>query len=109
MLKELDAVDAGGPRSSTIYAYSGFRVNLVNQYVLVAGGYWRASALARESLELIQVGATDLWYKLDHGYANYAKGRRQGELRGTSTAYGVEFTRPLWEEVLLPYHQATPR
>ena len=40
MLKELDSVDAGGPRSSTTYAYSGFRVNVVNQYVLVAGGYW---------------------------------------------------------------------
>jgi hypothetical protein len=105
MLKELDAVDAGGPRSSTIYAYSGFRVNLVNQYVLVAGGYWQPNELARQSLSLIEVGVPDLWYKLDHGYSNYAKAARQGELRGTSTAYGFEMTRPLWEEVLRPYHR----
>ena len=61
MLKEFDAVDAGGPRSSTTYAYSGFRVNLVNQYVLVAGGYWRpGDERARRSLERVRVGAADL-------------------------------------------------
>lgn len=105
MLRELDSHDAGGPRSSTIYAYSGFRVNLVNQYVLIAGGYWRPNEIARESLALIQVGVPDLWYKLEHGYSNYAKGRRQGELRSTSADHGFEFTRPLWEEVVLPYHR----
>jgi hypothetical protein len=109
MLKELDAVDAGGPRSSTIYAYSGFRVNLVNQYVLVAGGYWKPNEQARQSLTLIEVGVPDLWYRLDHGYSNYAKGSRQGQLRATSSDYGFELTRPLWEEVLRPYHQLGAR
>jgi hypothetical protein len=109
MLKELDAVDAGGPRSSTIYAYSGFRVNLVNQYVLVASGYWRPGPLATESLALMRVGVPDLWYRLDRGYSNYAKGARQGDLRGTSTSYGFDLTRPLWEDVLLPYHERCAR
>ena len=109
MLKELDAVDAGGPRSSTIYAYSGFRVNLVNQYVLVAGGYWRQGEQARRSLALLEVGVPDLWYRLDHGYSNYAKGSRQGQLRATSGGYGFELTRPLWEQVLRPYHANAAR
>lgn len=105
MLKELDSKDAGGPRSSTMYAYSGVRVNLVNQYVLIAGGYWQRNRLARESLARIRVGVPDLWYKLDHGYSNYAKGQRQPELRSSSAAYGFELTRPLWDAVLLPYHR----
>lgn len=77
----------------------------VNQYVLIAGGYWQRDRLARESLARIRVGVQDLWYKLDHGYSNYAKGRKQGDLSSRSTAYGFEFTRPLWEEVVLPYHR----
>ena len=107
MLKELDSVDAGGPRSSTTYAYSGFRVNVVNQYVLVAGGYWKPGEDATRSLELIRVGAPDLWYRLEHGYVNYSKGHADGTVRpGSSTA---EMSRTLWDDVLLPYHQQASR
>ena len=110
MLKEFDARDAGGPRSSTTYAYSGFRVNLVNQYVLVAGGYWRPDdERARKSVERVRIGAGDLWYKLDHGYSNYAKGARQGVGRSAGASYGYDLSRPLWEAVLLPYHEGADR
>ena len=55
-----DAMDAGGPRSSLTYAYSGFRVNLVNQYVLVAGGYWDSdSEHARRSIERMGQAMSD--------------------------------------------------
>jgi len=104
MLKEFDSMDANGPRSSTIYAYDGFRCNLVNHYVLLAGGYWQDNEMTRTCLSLMEVGITDLWYKLDHGYSNYAKGRKQGDLRSTSTNHGFQFTRPLWEQVIQPYH-----
>jgi hypothetical protein len=103
MLKELDSVDAGGPRSSTTYAYSGFSINLVNQYVLMAGGYWRNDPVTREAFALQRVGIPDLWYKIEHGYSNYSKGRAQGEVRGAAGRYGLEFSRPLWEAVVLPY------
>ncbi|MBV9470955.1 MAG: hypothetical protein JO316_02910 [Abitibacteriaceae bacterium] len=106
MLKEFDSVDAGGPRSSTGYAYDGFRCNLVNHYVLVAGGYWQDGDLARECLAKMQVGSTDLWYKLDHGYSNYAKGHTQGEGHAKADDAGFQFTRALWEQVVLPYHKA---
>jgi hypothetical protein len=105
MLKELDSVDAGGPRSSTTYAYSGFSINLVNQLALIAGGYWRPGPVARRSLELLRVGIPDLWYRLDHGYSNYSKGRRQGEVRAGEEEYGVRFSRPLWEGVVARYHE----
>lgn len=105
MLKEFDSMDANGPRSSTLYAYDGFRCNLVNHYVLIAGGYWQQNELARECLVRMEIGIRDLWYKIGHGYSNYAKGHRQGDLRSTMTDRGFQFTRPLWEQVIRPYHQ----
>lgn len=99
MLKELDSNDANGRRSSTSYAYDGFRVNLVNHLVLLAGGLWKG-ADADTCLALLQVGIPDLWYKVAHGYRNYAKGHVQGDL----TDAGFAFTRPLWESVAKPYH-----
>jgi hypothetical protein len=102
MLKELDSNDAGGRRSSTLYAYDGFRVNLVNQLVLVAGGLWWPGRLAEECLSLLQVGIADLWYKIEHGYRNYAKG---GVPQGTPSGHGFVLTRPLWDTVLKPYHR----
>lgn len=104
MLKEFDSVDANGPRSSTGYAYDGFRCNLVNHYVLLASGYWKDGAQADECLKLMQAGIPDLWYKLDYGYANYAKGHRQGDLGNPATDPGLQFTRALWENVVWPYH-----
>ena len=104
MLRELDSNDADGPRSSTLYAYDGFRVNLVNQYVLVAGGFWKEGEDADESLRRMEIGIRDLWYKLEHGYSNYAKGARQGTLDIDDEDRGIAFTRPLWEEVLRPWH-----
>jgi hypothetical protein len=103
MLKELDSNDAGGRRSSTLYGYDGFRVNLVNQLVLVAGGLWRpGSKQAEECLSLLKVGIPDLWYKIEHGYRNYAKGGLQ---QGTPGGNGMVLTRPLWDAVLKPYHR----
>jgi hypothetical protein len=102
MLKELDSNDAAGRRSSTLYAYDGFRVNLVNQLVLVAGGLWKPGKEANECLALLRVGIPDFWYRVEHGYRNYAKGHVQGNLSGD----GFAFTRPLWESVLKPWHGA---
>lgn len=104
MLTEFASVDAGGPRSSTLYAWDGFRCNIVNQYVIIATGYWKDGPEADESIQRIRVGATDLFYKLEHGYANYAKGKRQGPLELTNKFYGFQFLRPLWDNVLEPYH-----
>ncbi len=100
MLKELDSNDALGRRSSTLYAYDGFRVNLVNQLVLVAGGLWKPGKEANDCLALLQVGIPDFWYRVKHGYRNYAKGKVQGTIEES----GFEFTRPLWESVLKPWH-----
>lgn len=102
MLKELDGRDALGSRSSMLYAYDGFKVNLINQLVLVAGGLWRPGTEANECFALLRVGIPDFWYRVEHGYKNYAKGHVQGSLDGS----GFPFTRPLWENVLQPYHTA---
>jgi hypothetical protein len=100
MLLELDSNDANGRRSSTLYAYDGFRVNLVNHLVLLAGGLWKEGASGSACLSLLQVGIPDLWYKVEHGYRNYAK----GHVQGTLSDHGFIFTRPLWESVVKPYH-----
>ncbi|GAB4461636.1 MAG: hypothetical protein OHK0029_27210 [Armatimonadaceae bacterium] len=104
MLKELDARDANGPRSSTLYSYDGFRVNLVNHLVLVAGGLWESGKMADECVALLQVGIPDLWYKIEHGYRNYAKGKVQGTLRGDDEKHAFALTRPLWNDILQPFH-----
>jgi hypothetical protein len=109
MLKEFDSGDAGGPRSSVTYAYDGFRPNLTNHLVLLAGGHWKPGPAAEKCLALMQVGITDLFYKLQHGYIDYSKGK------GTSKAFDINtphwdfaLTRSLWQDVVRPYH-AAPR
>jgi hypothetical protein len=105
MLKEFDSSDANGARSSSTYAYDGYRVNQTNMYVLIASGYWnKASAEAASSLSRIKIGATDLWYKLEKGYSNYAKGASRGSDSLAENGKHFEFTRAIWENVLKPYH-----
>jgi hypothetical protein len=107
MLKEFDSRDGGGPRSCAVYAYDGFRPNLTNQIVLIAGGQWKPGPVARECLALLNVGITDLFYKLEYGYISYSKGK------GSSTPFTLQtphwdfaLTRSLWEDVVHPYHAA---
>ena len=105
MLLEFHSSDAMGPRSSAAYAYDGFRTHLSNHFVLLAGGYWDpTSAVAIEALQRMKIGAADLWYKLDQGYANYQKGYFSGVIRITDPGRGFEMVRPFWEEVVRAYH-----
>jgi hypothetical protein len=104
MLKELDSNDANGRRSSTLYAYDGFRVNLVNHLVLIAGGHWQPGELGDECLARMQVGIPDLRYRIEHGYRNYAKGKVQRTLPPDSKGHSFAFTFPIWEKVVKPYH-----
>ena len=107
MLTEFQAVDAGGPRSHIGYAYDGFRPNLSNHLAVLIGGYWQDGDAADEMLRRMDIGITDLIYKLEHGYYNYAHGR------GTSSVFDINrdhwdwsfrTTIPLWAQVLRPYH-----
>jgi hypothetical protein len=109
MLKEFDSTDAGGARSSASYAYDGFRPHQTNLLVLIASGLFDASSpVAREAAARLQVGNTDLWYKLDKGYIGYAKGASQGTFStsGDGSTFGFAYTRPVWEDVLRPYLEA---
>ncbi|MBN2582018.1 MAG: lyase [Planctomycetes bacterium] len=107
MLKEFDSRDAGGPRSCAIYAYDGFRPNLTNQIVLIAGGYWKKGATADECLALLKVGITDLFYKLENGYISYSKGHAGTKPFSLETpGHDFELTRSLWQDVVKPYHVA---
>lgn len=102
MLKEFASVDANGPRSSTLYAYDGFRCNIVNQYLLRVAGLWKQGPIADQCRQRFAVGATDLWLKIDNGYSNYAKGKKQGDLKPDNKYHGLQFIRPLWEDVIQP-------
>ncbi len=105
MLLEFASRDAGGDRSSITYAYDGFRPNLTNQLVLIAGGYWEKGAKANDCVALLDVGITDLFYKLDHGYKNYSKGKGSTDVFDSKKP-GWNFTmnRSLWDDVLKPWH-----
>jgi hypothetical protein len=102
MLKEFDSFDANGKRSSTLYSYDGFRCNIVNQYLIRVGGYWKDGPVANQCRERFAIGATDLWLKIDNGYSNYAKGKKQGDLKADATHHGLQFIRPLWDDIIQP-------
>jgi hypothetical protein len=106
MLKEFDSVDADGARSAANYAFDGFRPHQTNLLVLIASGHWqRDSAIARDAAARLEIGNTDLWYKLDHGYVGYYKGSNRGTF-STAThgdVWGFTYNRALWEQVLRPY------
>lgn len=107
MLREFDSTDADGPRSSIVYAYDGFRPNLIHHVVLLVGGFWPADGSDAELLARLDVGVTDLAYKLRHGYRNYAKGKGSKDLFDIGREDWVWSFRtllPLWTDVLRPYH-----
>lgn len=108
MLKEFDGMDGGGPRSSAIYAYDGFRPHQANQLTLIIGGYWpTGTAVASNAAARIKVGATDLWYKIERGYIDYAKGAPGWTFDLSYSAnWGFAYNRGLWEEVLRPFHES---
>jgi hypothetical protein len=112
MLKEFDSSDAGGPRSAANYAYDGFRPHQTNLLVMIASGLFDASSpVAKEAAARLEVGNTDLWYKLDKGYIGYYKGAAQGTFSTANdgSTFGFAYTRPVWENVLRPYLQAAVR
>ena len=105
MLKEFASHDAEGQRSSIGYSYDGFRPNLVNQIALIVAGQWKPGPDADECIALIDVGTTDLFYKLDNGYLNYSHAR--GSKKPTTIAdprHDYRITRSLWFDVVRPYH-----
>ena len=107
MLREFDARDAGGPRSSLHYAYDGFRPNLTNHVVVLTGGYWESGEQADTLLALMDVGITDLQFKLEHGYRDYAKAKGHTSilsLRSEGWEWTFGATLPLWFEIVKPYH-----
>ena len=111
MLQEFDSGDSGGARSSLIYAYDGFRPHQTNLLVLIIGGYWqKGSADSNAAFTRLNIGNTDLWYKLEKGYISYAKGASQGTQNMTFAGErGFTYLRSLWEDVLKPFNaDSTP-
>jgi hypothetical protein len=108
MLLEFDSKDAGGPRSSIHYAYDGFRPNLTNHLIVLIGGYWPTSPnpKADEILSKMNVGITDLFYKLDHGYIDYSKAHAsKNKFDKSAKGWNFEVQRSLWQDVIKPYHE----
>jgi hypothetical protein len=110
MLKEFDTTDGGGKRSSAWYAYDSYRVNLVNQHVMLSGGLWQPGDRANAVVARLGVGSTDLWYKLAKGYREYAKGDAMSVpgggyvFRDDNADFAFPFARALWVDVIRPYH-----
>ena len=107
MLLEFDSRDAPGPRSSIDYSYDGFRPNLTNHVVVIVGGYWQEGPKADEILQRMDIGITDLMYKLKHGYRDYSKGHGSAHVIDMNTErmqWTYKTTLPLWKDVIRPYH-----
>lgn len=107
MLREFDGSDSGGPRSSMIYAFDGYRPHLTNQLSLIVAGFWsKSNPITSAAANLMNIGNTDLWYKAEKGYVSYAKGVSQGtqDYGDWGTSHGFVYNRSLWDDVLKPYH-----
>ena len=111
MLKEFASWDARGPRSSISYAYDGFRPNLANQFALIASGHFDSdNPHWKAGLQQVKIGNDDLFYKLDHGYVNYAKGKAaKHPVDINAPGHDFKFTRELWYHVMSVYHQRSTR
>lgn len=109
MLAEFDSHDAKGRRSSITYAYDGFRPNLAHHVVLLVGGHWPADGSDADVLQRLDVGITDLAYKLRHGYRNYQHAKGSTEvftLEKKDWDWSFRTSLPLWTDVLWPFHRA---
>ena len=110
MLLEFDSKDAGGVRSSAGYASHGFRPNIINQAALICSGHWVDNKVSKELVALVDVGATDLHYKLKHGYKDYHKGKVRRVVSIDDKGQDHHIVHSIWEDVLKPYHdQATSK
>ena len=73
---------------------------------MVAGGYWKPGKDADACLALLEVGVTDLFYKLENGYINYAHGKAGKRAYDINIPHhDFAMTRSLWRDVVRPYHQ----
>lgn len=104
MLLEFASVDANGARSSAVYAYGGYKPNLITQAVMIGCGLWQHTAKVDEILPRMSVGSEDLWYKLEHGYREYSKGQGHGIMRIDDPGFGFAYLRSMWDDVVAPYH-----
>ena len=85
MEKEFDSVDANGARSSAGYAYLGTRANMFHHLVLVAHGLWQTTSATSAAYDRMAVGVTDFFYKAQHGYVGYSKGKVDGTFSCSDT------------------------
>ena len=104
MLREFNSADASGPRSSATYSYDGFRPNLCHHVALIVSGQWVPDST---TLSRLNVGITDLDYKLQNGYHSYAHGDSRGVMDMNNSNWGRSFRAllPLWKDVLKGYHE----
>ena len=107
MLLEFASHDREGDRASIGYAYHGFRPNLVTHLVLIAAGGWKKGTKADECLTRMDIGITDVFYKLEHGYIDYSHGH-PGTKPFTidQPGWDILLMRSLWQDVLKPYHES---
>ncbi|MDF3129997.1 hypothetical protein P0Y35_12385 [Kiritimatiellaeota bacterium B1221] len=108
MLYEFDAKDAGGKRSSITYALSGFKPNLINHTLVVMGGYWQKGPEADELISRMNVGITDLQYKLEKGYYSYSKGKGKTKpftINEPKWTWAFNTLFPWWENQWTTFHR----
>ncbi|MDF2649152.1 MAG: lyase, partial [Paenibacillus sp.] len=104
MLLEFESADGYGARSSAIYAYGGFKPNLITQGALIATGLWQAEPTVKEILNHMLIGIEDLWYKVEQGYRDYSNGKYHLILNNNTPGFSFHYLRSLWDDVIRPYH-----
>lgn len=97
-------INGSGFRSSLLYVYEGWRLDVINAVALLARDLWPRDDSSRNLALLMQVGTADFFFKAKNGYAGFANGKPvvvdEQKLKNKA---GWVWSKSLWEDVLAPF------
>lgn len=102
MAQEFDSVDAGGGRSSLGYVWQGWGNSIPNRHIVEYFGDWGTGVDQTSVENKYNIGSTDMIYKAQNGYHDYAKGANQGDTTVSSlnTSGLFDLVKEVWLNIL---------
>ena len=101
MCYEFDGVDASGCRSSARYCYDGWCNNILTAASLESFGLWRTKSDKEKIIAKLNVGSSDLLYKLKHGYRDHKHGKTSDVFAKDLKGIGYIFIKDIYENIFM--------
>ncbi len=100
MCYEFKAVDASGCRSSSRYCFEGWWNNIMTAACLQSFGLLPETIEKNELMDRLEIGSSDLIYKLQHGYRDHKNGKSSDNYDKNLSGLGYMFIKDIYEKVL---------